>query len=389
MGTGLTSLEAIAEKLQEKRKQDLETILAREGSAASVKNEYNITNVNQENVASSLLFKSLVKPKYDNEELLKAVDTEVKELKPNIPIPKKDLVPKPLYDEQLTINTDLTKQLKTATDLIEKLQSDITNVKSQLQTEINNRLSIEQSNDTLVNQLDTLSKTIDDFAIQISTALQKSIEESILRTSLQAQNTGFKAQIKALIKQIDTLNSIIEGLQAQLGAVQQQQAIVQGTQAEALAAGADVINDVVVSKLKVKANPNRPEIFAVLKSGGGHKWINGQTLILTNNDKNPVDVNLVVNFKGGNPAWFNLNETSFSLPANGGTKEIELRVNEGAAANYKSYPKGGIFGGHWGSVEYSGNDLKVSIKRVDGTEKSKFYKMSMIKSHPGSYDSTN
>ncbi len=159
MAGELTSLEAIAQKLQEKRKEDLEKILSRDGSSASAKNEYNITNVKEDNVASSLLFKSLIKPKYDNEELLKAVDTEVKELKPNIPVPKKDLVPKPLYDEQLTINTDLTKQLKTATDLIEKLQSDITNVKSQLQTEINNRLSIEQSNDTLVNQLDTLSKT--------------------------------------------------------------------------------------------------------------------------------------------------------------------------------------------------------------------------------------
>lgn len=389
MAGELTSLEAIAQKLEEKKKQELERILSREGSAASTKNEYNVTNVKNEDVASSLLFKSLVKPKYDNEELLKAVDTEVKELKPNIPIPKKDLVPKPLYDEQLVINDDLTKQLKDASDLIEKLQSDIANVKSRLQTEINNRLSIEQSNDALVNQLDTLSKTIDEFAIQISTALQKSIEESILRTSLQAQNTGFKAQIKALIKQIDTLNSIIEGLQAQLGAVQQQQAIVQGTQAEALAAGADVINDVVVSKLKVKSNPNRPEIFAVLKSGGEHKWINGQALILTNNDKNPVEVSIVANFAGGVPAWFNFNESSFSLPANGGTKEIALRVNEGAAANYDSKPKRGLFGGHTGSKDYNGNDLKVTIKRVDGTEKSKFYKLGMIKAHPKSYPEYN
>lgn len=386
MAGELTSLEAIAQKLAEKRKLDLENILAREGSAASTKNEYNVTNVNAENVASSLIFKSMLKPKYDNEELLKAVDTEVKELKPNIPIPKKDLVPKPLYDEQLSINTDLTKQLKVATDLAEKLQSDIANIKAQLTAETNNRLSIEQSNDTLVNQLDTLSKTIDDFAIQISTALQKSIEESILRTSLQAQNTGFKAQIKALIKQIDTLNSIIEGLQSQLGAVQQQQAIVQGTQAEALASGADVINDVVVSKLKIKSNPNRPDVFAVLKSGGGHKWINGQTIILTNNDKNAVDVELVVNFAGGNPRWFNFNESSFSLPANGGTKEIELKVNEGAAANYDSKPKTGLFGGHTASENYNGNDLKVTIKRIDGTTKSKFYKIAMVKAHPKSYD---
>lgn len=378
----MTSLETIAEKIAEARKLELEKILSVSGSAAIAKNEYNITVVDDSNAATSLIFKKLNKLKYDRDELVKAIDVEVKELKPSIPTNKKDLVPKPLYDEQVVINTDLNKQIKLANDTIDNLNSQIANIKAQLETEINNRLSTEQSNDALTNQLDTLSKTIDDFATQISTALQKSIEESILRTSLQAQNTGFKAQIKALIKQIDSLNSIIEGLQSQLGAVQQQQAIVQGTQAEALAAGADVVNDVVVVKIKTKEDPNEKPIAAKINAKGGSMWINGQGLSITNNDKKPINVTISATFTG--PKWFRISETTFSVDPSG-TKDISLNIDESACGGYDSKKKGGIFGGYSHSKDYDGGNLTVNISRADGVQKSKDYGMMLHKKHPSSY----
>jgi len=222
----MTGLEAIAQKLEEKRQSDLENILSISGSQAIAKNEYGVTIVNENNVASSLVFKELTKPKYDNDELIKAIDLNIKELKPDIPKPNLELVPKPLYDEEVLQNEDLRKQVADLNLEVSNLNSTISDLESQVQSEINNRLSIEQTNDALVNQLNTLVQTIDDFALQIQNSLQKSVEEGILRASLQSQNTGFKAQIQALIKQIDSLNSIIEGLQSQLGAVQNQQAIV-------------------------------------------------------------------------------------------------------------------------------------------------------------------
>ncbi len=378
----MTSLESIAEKISEARKLELEHILSVSGSAAIQKNEYNVTVVDDSNAATSLIFKKLNKLKYDKDELLKAIDVEVKELKPNIPTATKDLVPRPLYDEQVAINSDLNNQLKLANDTIDSLNSEIATLRAELEAEINNALATEQSNDALVNQLDTLSTTIDDFATQISTALQKSIEESILRTSLQAQNTGFGAQIKALIKQIDSLNSIIEGLQSQLGAVQQQQAIVQGTQAEALAAGADVVNDVVVVKIKTKEDPNEKPITAKINAKGGSMWINGQGLSITNNDKTPVNVTLSATFTG--PRWFRISETTFSVDPNA-TKEISLNIDEGACASYDSRKLGGLFGGYSHSKDYDGGNLTVTISRSDGTQKSKDYGMMLHKRHPKSY----
>ena len=288
----MTTTETISEKLQDIKDMRLEEILKVSGSAAITKNEYGVTIIDENDSASSLIFKSLNKDKYDNAELQKAIDVVVKELKPNIPKPNLDLVPKPLYDAEVATNEDLRKKVADLTVQNQELNQQITVLKALIEIEINKRLVVEQTNDALSNQLSVLAKTISEFAMQISTAVQKSIDESILRASLQAQNKGFFAQITALIKQIDSLNSIIEGLQAQLGASQQQQAIVQGTRATALASGADMVLDVALIKLEPSSAKSEPPIKANISSELNGKWINGQTIKFTNNLDKKLSVEL-------------------------------------------------------------------------------------------------
>jgi DNA repair exonuclease SbcCD ATPase subunit len=381
---GLTPLETIAQKLEEKRKSELETILKVSGSAAIARNEYGINVVDENNVASSLAFKTLVKPKYDEVEIKKAINVEVKELRPDIPKPNLDLVPKPLYDEEVNTNADLRKQNEDLTKQVEDLTQKVADLEVNLKSEIDNRLNIEQTNDALVNQLNTLTQTIDDFTIQIQTSLQKSVEEGILRASLQSQNTGFKAQIQALIKQIDSLNSIVEGLQSQLGAVQNQQAIVQGTQAQAQAAGADVINEVAIVKLEPEEDTNAPKIWARFKSGGGSQWKNGKSLSITNNDKKEITVKLTKTNPEGRRDFYSVPATSFTM-APGENKSIEFSLTENTVGDLDSRKKGGWFGGNTGSKEYKGGSLKVTITRADGTSKEKTYDAGFGKYHPKSY----
>jgi hypothetical protein len=375
-----TSLEAIAEKLQQERQNKLESILSISGSQAIAKNNYGITVVEESNVASSLVFKELNKNKYDTTELLKAVDVVVTELKPDIPTANLDLVPKPLYDEKVVENEDLRKQVTDLTATVVDLNVQITDLKGQVQTEINNRLTIEQTNDALVNQLQTLTQTIDEFALQIQVAVQKSVDESILRTSLQAQNTGFKAQIEALIKQIDSLNSIIEGLQSQLGAVQNQQAIVQGTQAQAQAAGADVVNEVAIVKIKTKADANQPAIYGKINAKGGNKFINGTGASITNNDKQPIQVSIQISNPSG-ISWLTASQTSFSV-APGASTDIEFKINEGGAGNVDS-KKGKLAYSH--SADYGGGNVKIVITRSDGSSKDRSYPTKLTKNHPDSF----
>lgn len=379
-----TALEAIAEKLEAARKEKLETILSVSGSQSIAKNDYNVTIVNEQIPASSLLFKTLNKDKHDDVELLKAIDVEVKELKPNIPTPNLNLVPKPLYDEQVSDNDDLRVQVANLNVQVENLTGTVADLRAQVQTEINTKLNIEQTNDVLLNQLDALNKTIQDFTIQIQQAVQKSVDESILRASLQSQNAGFKAQIEALIKQIDSLNSIIEGLQAQLGAVQQQSAITSGTLAQAQAAGADVVNEVAIVKLEGNDDATKSPIWARFKARGGSQWKNGKTLEITNNDKSSITIKLTKTTPTGGADFYTIPQMEFSMAA-GENKKLDFTLNEGNVGGLDSRKKGGWFGGNTKSKDYKGGSLKVTVTRSDGSSKDKTYEAGFGKYHPDSY----
>lgn len=379
----MTSLEAIAEKLADKRKVDLESILSISGSSAISKNNYGVTIVDEQNIASSLIFKPLTKVKQDDVELVKAVDVVVKELKPNIPIPNLDLVPRPLYTEQITINEDLRKQVADLNIEVTDLTGQVTTLKSEVETQINNRLNIEQTNDALVNQTESLIKVVGDFSTQIQNAVQKSVDESILRASLQAQNTGFKAQINALIKQIDSLNAIIEGLQSQLGAVQQQQAIQQSTAANAAASGADVFVNAVSAKFEGESSwtGQTTGLFAKINAKGyASKWVRNGTLKLTNNDKLPIKIEM--SFKSANGwNWLTIPKNNFDL-AGGASDEIAFGINSRAVPTSAESSEG--FWSWGSSTEYKGT-LKLTITKADGTSQSKDYPAGFEKSNPGSY----
>jgi hypothetical protein len=367
----MTSVEVINEKIQQIKSESLEKILSVSGSAAISRNEYGINVVDSNNVASSLVFKGLTKDKYDNEELVKAVDVEVKELLPNIPTANLDLVPRPLYTEQVNLVEDLRRQVQRLTLTISDLNSQITTLQAQVQTEINNRLSIEQTNDLLVNQIETLNATIEDFTSQISTSLQKSVDESILRASLQSQKTGFKAQIEALIQQINSLNAIIEGLQAQLGAVRQQKDLESTAQSQ----GGTIINKIVTANFSPKGSANDPVMGYKIKRrrDEAKEWVFGRNLKLTNNDLEPVNITITATFKD-NQKWFKIPKSTFNITA-GSTEEITFidtpeNLNIGKKDN----------------TSFQDGVLIITIKRADGTSETKDFKTKVKIAHPKSYE---
>jgi len=367
----LTSLESISEKLAETKKVNLEALLIASGSAAVAKNEFGVTVVDNTNVASSLVFKNLSKPKYDETELLKAIDVEVIELKPNIPTPNLNLIPKPLYDEQVLLVEDLRNQVARLTTTIEDLNAQIITLQTQVQTEINNRLSVEQTNDVLVNQIDTLTNTINDFSNQIAISLQKSVDESILRASLQSQKTGFKAQIEALIQQINSLNAIIEGLQAQLGAVRQQKDL----EATAQSQGGTIINKIVTVNFSPKGSANDPVMSYKIENARKDRkeWVNGRNLKLTNNDLEPVNVIITATFQQSQ-RWFRIPKSNFKITA-GSTEEITF-IDTPGNLNYDKRDK----------TVFVDGVINITIGRADGTSETKDFKTKLKIAHPKSYD---
>jgi len=366
----MTNLESIAEKLEESNKITLENILKVSGSAAVTKNEFGVTVVEESNPASSLIFKNLTKPKYDEVELLKAIDVEVIELKPNIPTTNLDLVPRPLYNEQVELVEDLRLEVQKLTITISDLRTQIITLEARVQTEINNRLSIEQTNDALANQIDTMTNTINDFSNQISTSLQKSVDESILRASLQSQKTGFKAQIEALIQQINSLNAIIEGLQAQLGAVRQQKDLEQTAKSQ----GGTIINKIVTANFSPKGSATDPVMSYKIKNArdDAKEWINGRNLKITNNDLEPVTIKISATWDR-NQKWFRIPKSDFKITA-GSTEEI----------SFIATPEGTSYGKRDNTTFYIAS-LNITVSRADGTFETKSFKTELKIAHPKSY----
>ena len=379
----LTTLETISQKLQEERDNRLESILISSGSAAIAKNEYNVTIVDNKNVASSLVFKELNKDKYDEEEIKKAINVNVTELKPNIPEPNLNLIPKPIYDKLALQYADLQKQYNDLETIYQVALAEIRRLDTEVKRVTIEKLTIEQKDDLIANQMETLKDTLNLFTDQIQTAVQKSVEESILRTSLQSQNAGYKVQIEALIKQIDSLNSILEGLQAQLGAVQQQQAITTGTQAQALAGGADVINEVVILKINGPEIDNAFKIASKQKAGSTDvKWTSGGTLDFTNNDKSPVTITLSHPIPPGfSIDWMTFPKGKSFTIAGGASESIQLGIDHNSGTGKDSKKK--LFG-YSGSTDYK-SELTVTVTKADGKAASKKYPTKNTKNHPDSY----
>jgi hypothetical protein len=214
----LTSLENATAVQLKKRKDELNKILTELGSQAMVTNDYNINYVSDTNVASTLIFNPLVNSKFDNVELAKAIDVEVTELITKANKSKKNLITKDIYDAEVQIQKDLQIELDNLNSNIPLLNKEIDGLQIELEKQINERLKIEQTQDVLQNQLNTLTDLIELYSTKIAQVVQKSTDESILRTSLESQNAGLKAQIEGLIKQIETLYAIISGLLNQIGA---------------------------------------------------------------------------------------------------------------------------------------------------------------------------
>ena len=158
------------------------------------------------------------KPKYDEEQLKKAVDTEIDELiLPPLP-PDPEVVPKEVYDDLLEKYNQAIADLGKANNRIRELEAQVASLQGQvqaLQTQLDaarvaQAIAENQAQQTNIKYADLLSK--------FSTAIIKSTKEGIQRVSLNAQVEGLTAQKDTLREQIVQLRQIVASLQGQVAA---------------------------------------------------------------------------------------------------------------------------------------------------------------------------
>lgn len=394
-----TPLENISAVLLEKRKNELNTILTQLGSSASTKTNAGVTIVSDSNIASSLVFQKLQTSTYDITELLKSINTSAVEINPNIPESNTNFVQKPVYDNQLLINSNIKTKINEITKIVDQLISIKDDYNSQIQFEKTQQTLIKTSNTLLATSIKSLKKTIEQFNTQIQEAIQKSLLESIKRTSIVAQNRGFSKEISALLKHVDTLNLLIQTINVQVATIETKTKIEGEAQAFAAEKNGIVLNSILVVWWDVLTNDaTQPKFY-----GWGYNndtrmdWGNSNgRLYFKNFDKERVTINLSATFnKAKNtpntlglinfgPKWFEFGETpgtvntfnkynaaGFPIPelrstiTADGEKTIYMKFNPAACNDWDSKGPNGFWNTISNTTTYYGW-MEISATRADG-----------------------
>ena len=170
---------------------------------------------------------------YNTAELIKSVDTKVIELIKALPETNLDLIPKPVYDAEVSHSLELEREINTLQIQVDGLLSQVESLKSDSSSLYIDNDNLKVTNAKLENTIVSIQQTTLELRTSLTTSLTKAINEATERTTLEAENSGLTAQKNALIKQIDTLNNLLAQANASLQVAQQQLS----AKAQAIAAG--------------------------------------------------------------------------------------------------------------------------------------------------------
>ena len=158
----------------------------------------------------------LRRDKYDESQLLLAVDSVVDELIGEKPKDLPEVVLRSEYEDILAqLNAclareaDLRRQLADAQSKISELQAEIDGLKARLDS---SELRIAVAENSAEAAADKFAQT----SLDLQQAIQKSVAEAIERVSLEAQVEGLTAQKEALVQAYSTLEDQFKGQSAEV-----------------------------------------------------------------------------------------------------------------------------------------------------------------------------
>lgn len=158
------------------------------------KSTYGINLFEEIDVKDGVTAAKLVKPKYDNAELLKSIDTQIVELIPITTPDLPDTVLRSIYNDATQSIINLTNEIQ---DLNVEI-SDLTGKVKELEI-VSQSLRVEVDNEALIaaasqNQTTTATSKIQTTIVELQNAIQKATSEAIQRVSLFARNQSLKEQ---------------------------------------------------------------------------------------------------------------------------------------------------------------------------------------------------
>jgi hypothetical protein len=235
-------------------------------------------------VDDGVTYAQFVKPKYDNAEIIKSVDTTIIELIPVVPPTPPDTVLRSVYNEVTQSVVRLTAEVTTLNGIISNLQSKIIDLEITSQSL---RVQID-GNDLVVaslqNQNQQLSLRVQSTILDLQNALQRATSEAIQRVSLTARNEALLQENGALREELELTRDRLEKTVRDLTR--------EASFAAQLAAGAFGSNNISanpipntdssVSRIAYRAQP--------ANNYSERKFINGSTITLFNAGEAAVTV---------------------------------------------------------------------------------------------------
>jgi hypothetical protein len=292
-----------------------ELLISGSSSPAISRNEFGVYSFDQANRADGVISGQLTRPKYNETELVKSVDTVIFELLPPEAPPFDDRVPRPIYNEVTQSVIDLTEQVIDLTTLVFQLRAkvqDVEIVSESLRVDLDlQNLNVAASQ----NQTQQLTTKITSTITELQNSIQKGTAEAIQRVSLFARN-------QALEQELEVLRETLIGKESK--------------QAE----GAQVGQDISV-KVTTKGQADGDDLLVNTRPGkdkGNVKWINGPEIEVYNFTSAPVTVSFETAGKTkdayGKPASFTLEAKARKLVTVPTNKAGVLGLNVGKDTLY-------------------------------------------------------
>lgn len=177
-----------------KNEQVVSELLLSGSLAIKSKNQSGVHIFEDKNLETGIISAKLTKTRYDEDEILKSIDTTIIELLPIEPPPLDDTVPRPIYNEVTQSVIDLTEEVTRLNEQVLDLTAKVSELEIVTQS-----LRIEVDSQTLIsaqsqNNAAQLGLKIQSSVVDLSNAIQKATSEAIQRVSLSARIASLEEQ---------------------------------------------------------------------------------------------------------------------------------------------------------------------------------------------------
>jgi predicted nucleic acid-binding Zn-ribbon protein len=176
------------------------------------KNDFGVYMFEDKETSDGIVFGKLQKPKYNETEIIKSIDTTIVEL---LPLEVPDLpetVLKFIYDAKVAEVADLTEDIRELNTEISSLEGTISGLETELEA-----MRIDMDNKDLLlavaeNNAQQSTTKVQSSIQELQNAIQRATAESVQRVSAYARNESLKGQVALYEEQVSTATKQIDSL---------------------------------------------------------------------------------------------------------------------------------------------------------------------------------